>query len=384
MQSALKTERFFSVCFFILSFMSLTAFSEGTAVEFHGIVTGVSLTSGAVSSISLRIMGFAVPVTVTADTEVQSEGDLLKLTDLDVGDFVMVSGFFVNSGITASEIHILDSSDGEFRLRGLISGVRSASNGTIVTVLGDDVLINSGTKLDRRGSGGPITTADLAANQTIDVRGFAEDGQFIAKQAKVGDREDDAIRVHFSGTAGNVTPSSFTVDTGGGNSAVVLTGPNTLITGKLAAGQFVEVTGTLNANLQVVASRVNAKANEKDDDIPRPVTIFESHVPILPVGAASTVHGDAKIHLDTNSDLVHQNIDVNLKGGTPNTSYKITVDVAGAGTVSIGSTQTNAAGNASLHLTNPSAVLPASKTVRDITKLQVLASDGTVVAQATF
>src|SRR5262245_11470078 len=77
------------------------AFPKGNDVQFHGTVTRVDLANAATASIILRIMGFEVPVRVTADTEVESEGDELELSDIKVGDFVKVSGFFANSAIQA-------------------------------------------------------------------------------------------------------------------------------------------------------------------------------------------------------------------------------------------------------------------------------------------
>src|SRR5262245_49540389 len=123
-------------CLLFVALWSWPAFPKGSDVQFHGTVSRVDLATAATASITLRVMGFDVPVRVTTDTEVESHGDDVGLSDVQVGDFVKISGFFANSGITAREITILDRGDGEFRLRGLITAVVPVSNGTQITVLG--------------------------------------------------------------------------------------------------------------------------------------------------------------------------------------------------------------------------------------------------------
>src|SRR5436190_2413704 len=88
--------------------LATPVFSKGNDVEFHGAVTRVNLANAANASITLHVEGFDVTVRVTTDTDVDFQGDELELSDIAVGDFVKVSGFFANSGITAREIMILD------------------------------------------------------------------------------------------------------------------------------------------------------------------------------------------------------------------------------------------------------------------------------------
>ncbi len=330
-------------------------------------------------------MGFEISVAVSADTDVQSEGDELKLSDVAVGDFVRVSGTFINSGIIANEIIIIDRGDGEFRLRGHITNAQSTSDGRVVTLLGIDILVDSKTILERRGPAGGITAADLVPNLLIDVRGFHDDGKFIATRVKVGNREDDPIRVHFKGNIVTVTTNRLTIDTGsGGATAVVLIGTATVITGRIAPGQFVDVTGTLNANLEVVATRIRAKSDERDDDDFRPVTIFEKRVAILPVGTGGSIKGEAEAQLESSQGRVEQEFEIEFRGAQPRTFYSIRVDVSGVGSVLLGTVQTNSEGNAEKNFGNLAGLLPASKTVRDITKVQILTSGGIVVAEGSF
>jgi Domain of unknown function (DUF5666) len=376
----------------LMALVAFPAFPKGNDVQFHGTVTRVDLSNAATASITLRIMGFDVPVRVTADTEVESEGDDLELSDIKVGDFVKVSGFFANSAIQGREITILDRGDGQFRLRGLITAVGSNSNGTLITVLGIQVVVNADTEIERRGEGGPIGAMNLAVNQFVDVRGFHSEGQFIATRIKVGNREEDLIRVNFAGKITAVASDRFMVDTEGGSSALVLITPTTVMTGTPAVGKFAEVRGTLNSFLQVVANRVTVRANKDDDDDgpPRPLTKFDKKISIRPVGPTSSVVGEAEAELEQKGTDVQQEFEVEFKHALATTDYNIRIDIAGFGTLSLGTVRTNREGEGHLKLKtqlgplNLATLLPSGKTVRDITKVQILTAGGVVVAEGAF
>ncbi len=378
----------------LMALASQPGLSKGNDVEFHGTVTKVDLANAATASITLRMMGFEVPVKVTTDTDVDSQGDEVQLSDIHVGDFVKVVGFFANSGITAREITILDRGDGEFRLRGSIIAIHSASNGTLITVLGVDVLVNDDTKLERRGSGGPFTTANLAVGQNADARGFHRDGQFIATRIKIGNRDEDSIRVHFQGKIIGILVNGLTVDTQGGSSATVLIGPTTIVTGTPAVGRFVDVRGTLNVFLQVVASRVIVTLNKDDDDDnpPSPLTKFDKKVALRPVGAVSSIVGEAEVDFEQKGQDVNQELDIEFEHALATTDYTVRIDVAGFGTVSLGTVRTNREGEAELKLKSPprlgqpnlATLLPTGKTVQDITKVQIVTTGGVVASEGTF
>lgn len=392
MLAELKLIRVAGLVLILSAFLVQPVFSKGSDVRFHGTVTRVDLTS-ANSSITLRVMGFDVPVRVTADTDVESQGDETELSDIRVGDFVKVSGFFMNSGITATEITIVDRGDGEFRLRGLITAVRPVAAGTLITVLGLDVLVNSDTKLERRGPDGGFTAANLAVNQNVDTRGFHRDSQFIATRVKVGNREEDAIRVDFEGKITAVSPTRLSVDTEGGSTAVVLITTSTVVNGTPAVGRFAEVHGTLNSRLEVVASRIRVRLDRNDDgEPPRPITKFDKKVAISPVGTVSSIRGEAHAEFEQRGSDVEQELEIDFKHGQASTDYGIRIEVAGTGAVSLGTVRTNREGQAELKLRAPAragqpnlaSVLPSGKTVRDITKVQILTGGGVVVAEGTF
>jgi hypothetical protein len=378
---------------FLVAFVATPAFSKGSDVQFHGTVSRVDLSSAASSFIALRVMGFDVPVRVTTDTQVESQGDESELSDIRVGDFVKVSGFFMNSGITATEIAIVDRGDGEFRLRGLITAVRPAPGGSLITVLGTDVLVTSDTKLERRGPDGGFTAANLAVNQNVDARGFHRDTQFIATRVKVGNRDDDAIRVDFEGKIIAVSPTRLAVDTEGGSTALVLITTATVVSGTPAVGRFVEVHGTLNSSLEVVATRIKVKLNREDDDDepPRPLTKFDKKISISPVGSVSSIRGEAHAELEQKGNDVEQELEIEFKHAQANTDYVVWIEVAGAGVI-LGTVRTNREGQAEVKFRSPAragqpnlaTALPSGKTVRDITRVRILTAGGVVVAEGTF
>jgi hypothetical protein len=362
-----------------------TAFAKGGDVEFHGTLTRIDNTS--TPSIKLRISGVEVQVKVATDAEVVFHGDEIGLANLRVGDFVKVIGFFANSGITAREIVVIDQGDGEFRFRGRTSAVRSTPDGPVITVLGVDILVDSDTKIQRRGPDGGFTPSNLTADLSVDVSGIHSDGKFIATRLKVGNREEDLIRVQFNGKIASLGTGSINVDTEGGGVAVVLIDSDTKVIGTPAAGMFVDVRGTLNSTLQVVASQIIVKASrDADDPQPQgrpPSTKFDKRITISPVGS-SNIRGTAHVSLDEKSGDVEQEIEVDFERAQGNTAHSIRVEVAGA-PITLGTTQTNSGGHAKFKLKLPTsgAPLPSGKTVRDITKVQIL-SGSTVLAEGAF
>ena len=130
----------------ILAGTLAAAFGKGNDVRFFATVVRIDLTSPTQGAITLRVVALEVPVRITNDTEFEAHGDSVGLSGLQTGDFVKVSGFFVNSAIVAREIEVIDRGSGEFRLRGPITAVRLSASGTIVTVLGVDVLVDTNTR----------------------------------------------------------------------------------------------------------------------------------------------------------------------------------------------------------------------------------------------
>src|ERR1051325_2406799 len=100
-----------------------------------------------------------------------------------------------------------------------------------------------------------------------DARGVERNGQLVATNLKVGNRDDDAIRVKFSGKITAVASGRLTIDTDPGSA--------------------------------VVATRVDIKANKDDDGHPPPMPPkFDRKSALTPVGSISSIKGSAHLKLE--------------------------------------------------------------------------------------
>lgn len=381
----------------LLMFLALavpTVWGKGNDVQFHGTVVGVEMRSATEGVLTLRVMGFQVPVRLTGDTEIEAHGDEVELRDLRVGNFVKVSGFFTDSTIVARETIIIDRGEGEFRLRGLISAVRTTGLGTVITVLGIDVLVDSETKIERRGPDGGFTAARLAAGMTVDTAGQRVEDRFVARRVKVGMREDDAIRVEFAGRITAISANRLSIDTEGGSTAVVLISSSTIIVGTPAVGKFAEVRGTLNSNLEVAAARIHIKESRDSDETShmRSSTEFKKEISLQPTTSDPAIRGEAEIEMELEDREMKQEFEIHVSRARPASEYRIRVEIAGAGSVDFGTFRTNSEGSAEVKFSssphglrgNLLAFLLAGKTVRDFVSVQILNAEGTVVLQGRF
>ena len=375
-----------------LGLFSPLAFGKGTEVKFHGTVTKVEVITTVTGNVTVHIVGFDVVVKVTADTDIVQHGDKVGLAGLKVNDFVKVEGFFSSSGIVGEEIQILDDTQGSFRLRGPITAVSTGAGGTTITLLGLGVLVDSNTKIERRGPGGAGTVADLKVGEQADATGTEKNGAYVATRVKVGFREDDAIRVEFDGKITSYTNPLLNLDTGGGGAAVVLVGPSTVVKGTLAVGKSAKVKGTLNALLQVVAERIIVEGSEDEDHHEGHVG-FKKEVTLGPVAAGILLRGSADVEYDKNDDgKVKQDLKVEIEKADPSTEYRVMVVFGAAGTVDFGPIVSDQQGKADVKFSsdphgddrNLTPLLPAGKSVQDITKVQVTNAAKTVLVEGTF
>jgi hypothetical protein len=380
-----------AVLLFAMSFVT-PGFAKGNDVEFHGTVVSLSMQSTSASTsttaatqgiLTLRVMGIQVPVRLTSDTEIEAHGDEVGQDGISVGDFVKISGFFTNGSIVAREVEVLDGGEGEFRLRGPITAVGFAQGGTVITVLGIGVLVDSDTKIERRGSNLGLNASNLAVAMFVDARGSREEGQLVARRIKVGFREDDAIRVEFAGKLTAVAIGRLMVDTEGGSSAAVLIANNTVVVGAPAVGKFVEVRGTLNSLLEVVATRVvvkNSRDDDDRDDDDDDDDEFKKAVELVSiVSNASSLRGEAEVEVKREDGRLEQEFELEIRHALPNTVYGIRVEVTSLGLIDFGTLRTNSDGRAEVQFTTRPRdtrrdlrpLLPAGKTVRDFVSVQI-------------
>jgi hypothetical protein len=378
----------------ILSIVLLGAWlcqAKGTDVRFSGTVTKVELTSVNQGTVTFRIITHDIPIQVNADTEIESHGDPIELESINVGDFAKVSGFFSTSGIVAEHIQILDDDNGEFRLRGVISNVARTQSATTITLLGVNVIVDSSAKIERRGPRGGFSVEDLAAGLTVDVRGTQENGILLAKRVKVGNRADDEARVGFDGRITMIQNDRIMVDTAGGGVATVLTTSSTRIKGSLAVGRMVDIRGTLNAALEVVAEKIIVEGHNGDDD-DEESSKFKKEIRLSPTSNDSRMKGEAEIEWEEKRGRIEQEFEVEIEKAQRNTEFRIQVELSTGGTIDFGTFRTNGDGKGEVEFSSEPKkderdirpFLPTGTDVRDFRKVLVTDSAGVVILQGRF
>jgi hypothetical protein len=360
-------------------------------IDFHGTVTKVQQATATTGTVTVHVVGFDIPVKVTADTDIALHGDLVGLAGIKVNDFVKVEGFFAAAGITADEIQILDPARGSFRLRGQITAAATTAGGRTITVLGVQVLVDADTKIERRGPDGGFTAAQLVSGLDVDVMGILKDGVLVASRVKVGNRDDDAIRVSFEGKISAIQGTRIDVGTANGGLAIVRTNSATVVNGTLAVGKNVAVKGTLNAQLEVVADRITVEGASGQGGGDDGKDEFKKEVKLVAVAAGTTLKGEAKIELP-HDGKTEQEVEVELENGVASKEYRLLVTFGAAGTVDFGAFTANSKGEAKVsYSTKPNGqdrnltpLLPAGKTLKDVTKIQVTDANKVVILEATL
>lgn len=390
MRSQSKVQMVAAVLFAFCTFSPL-AFGRGPDLTFRGTVSKIENTSTVNGTVTIRVVGFDVPIKVDATTDIESHGDSVGLAGLAVNDFVKVAGFFSSSGIVAKEIQILEKEKdtGEFRLRGNITKVSTDSAGTTITLLGVAVLVDANTKIERRGPDGGFTAKDLAVDMQADAQGTEKDGKLVASRVKVGNREDDLIKVRFEGRIISIKTDILVVDTESGGVAEVLKSSSTKVIGTLVVGKMVEVKGTLNSKLQVVADLIKVDGEEEDQD--NKGAEVHKEIKLSPSSKDAEIKGKAGIEYKKEEGKVEQEFMVEIEKGNSKTDYKIGVEISSSGTVDFGTLTTDANGKGKVKFTsNPKGderdinkFLPSGKDVRDFKKVQITLA-GKVVLEGSF
>ena len=378
---------------FIASLIFLSssiAYGKGADLSFRGTVKKIETTSTGNGTVTLHLVGFDIPLKVDAETDIESHGDTVGLAGLSVGDFVKVSGFFSTSGIVAQEIQILDEEKGEFRLRGDISKVSTATGGTTITVLGVAILVDADTKIERRGPAGGFTTSDFVVGMQVDASGNEEGDKLVAKRVKVGNRDSDVVRVRFEGKVAKINGANFSVDTDGGGMVEVITNSSTKVIGTVAVGKTVDVRGTLNSDLKVVAETVKVD-DEGEGDRDKKGDKTHKEIRLSPVTAGDAARGTAQIEYELEDGQPEQEFEVEIEKAQPNKDYKILVGISTAGTVDFGTLTTDLSGKGKVKFASHpkgqerdiNKFVPSGKDVRNFTKVQITL-DGKVVIEGSF
>lgn len=419
----MKYSRNFIITFsmLIFAFSSSLATAKGSEIKFSSFVSAIVQTDVKEGTITVSIHDVEIDVIINGDTEIEESGEEVGIAVISVGDFVGITAFFSDAGIIADEIKVLDERSEQFRLRGLITATDTLEDSTVITLLGVDVNIDSFTDITRRGSGSgnSVAPADLMVGDKVNVRGGSQDGMLLAQRIHVGSREQG--KIELEGVITILTDAGFTLEIDGGGSTNIIIDSDTVVSGVLVDGAFVEVEGQLNTDLAVVAAEVvvdvdgdgdadddnkrgkshgkgngkgngNGNGNDDDDD-----DSDDDGSDSIEVGAeiklesdSTEVSGKAETEFKDSNGEVEQEFEVELEHADPGTVFTIVVSF-GDNTVEFGSITANNRGIAEVKYRSGdddpaqdlTALLPEGNDVRDITKVQILI-DSDVVLEGDF
>ena len=187
--------------------------------------------------------------TVTIDDNPGAESDLV------VGQVVTVRGTINDDGVTGSATSVSFND----LVEGPIDSINAAT-GTMV-VLGQTVVITVDTVFEAGIN--PASLAGLAAGQVVEISGYFDAvGAIVAAYV---DREDNPGEYEVTGIAGNVNGGTFTLDIGNLTVSYATALVEDFPGGGPEDGQLLEAKGTtINAQGQLVASRIEYKGNDND------------------------------------------------------------------------------------------------------------------------
>ncbi|MBI4482671.1 MAG: hypothetical protein HY652_07250 [Acidobacteria bacterium] len=373
----------------VLALLCGPAGARSVELKFQGMITAIDQESASVGTFSIHAFDFQVKVVVNAETEINgSNGDTWKLSDLSVGQFVQVSGYFSSKGLVAKEIQVRHDPRTDFEFRGFIENL--TNSGTTLTIHGVAVLLDASTRIEGEGSDSPVAVSSLVVGQPILVKGFVKTltgnaKQFIASKVKVGRPDRNRLKVEFEGTIKSINGDRNILQIsvrGSDAPAEVLLTSETRIKGTLAVGAFVEVHGFLNSQLQVVATEIKVGDHDADDDKREPSThTLKREIELRPTSVEPKAEGKAQFEFKSANE---QKFQVEVEDLTPAAVYKVLVDGK-----ELGSFTTDHRGKAGVTFrTSPGPddrALP--NTLRPVTAIktvQVVNGSGATVLQGSF
>jgi hypothetical protein len=333
-------------------------------------------------------MGFDLSIRITTNTEIALAGDIVGLKGVSPGDFVKVSGFFTATGIVAQDLEILDDTSGEFRLRGSIIALGTVAAGKTITVLGNAILLDASTTIERRGSTGNLSGSDLATGMHVDARGIIRNGQLVARRVKVGSRAEDPARVEFDGLIVSNQGGRLLLDTLGGGLAVARVTDSTQTRGSLTAGQTITVKGIFNPQLEVVAESIAPQGDEEGiDDRTTGGALVRKEATLSPTVAGIDFSGKSEIMFLQSGTATQQQFSVTIARAIANNSYRILVNISSGDQLDFGFVETDRQGNASVTWSsNPKdgeqdikSALPSGGDVRNFSRVMVAHGGGTLI-----
>jgi hypothetical protein len=381
------------------------AFAKGPAVRFQGKIERVDLITVGQATLLVRLagkglpIGLNIPIQTNLGTEIGLGGDKLGLEELSIGDFVQITGYFSPTGIVAEMVEILDQREGNFRLRGSIGEVLYVSGHQTISVLGIPIVLDIGTRIDRRGSNATLSADALVTGMFVDVRGTRRNGQLLATRIRVGAREEDPAPVRFNGWVVSSQNGRIAIDVQGGGTAIVQTDASTTTRGAVTVGSFVEVQGTFNPELDVQARIISVDLNRDGDpnndhraDVPQGSVQFMKVISLAWSIPNYRPSSEVRLGFVQNGGQVEEELEITIRDSFRELPHRIRVEIARLGTIEFGYLRTDANGSASIRYSrtpregdrNLNDLLPLGTDARDIVRIEILTPAGLVLATGTF
>ncbi len=249
----------FSVIFFVALGTAWPNGLNNDEVEFTGAISSLVVNGEDIGTLFIRLSDYDLRVVVNAKTEISDlNGNPIGMGDLKEEARVTITGKYSESGILASRIRLEESPDNDFSVRGKIKSVETSTSGTVLTLLGVQVIVNDTTKIDDGEAA--LTASSLVPGLQIKAEGTITDEGWVAATITVqsADKGKKKEQVRFEGTVASIDGDTLEVSVEGylNKTTKVILDTKARIWGELKAGVSVYVIGTLNQDLTVTAREV--------------------------------------------------------------------------------------------------------------------------------
>ncbi len=272
-------------------------------VEFTGTISSLVANGEGIGTVFIRVADFDLRVVVTSRTELSdAEGEDMKMSDLEAGMRIEVTGRYSSSGVLASRIRRIGDADNSFELRGHITAIQASGDNRLVSLNGITVVVEPETKIEEDGA--EATAASLKIGMSVKIKGTTAENPWVATSVNILSQTTKKERVRFEGVVADLAQDSMQVAVRGlaSNLTTVHLSSNTIITGNLVKDAFVLVIGYLNQDLSVAARevRVLAALDIKPDE--RKLKVGETAV--FTVKLRETASADVTVALSSSDPSV--------------------------------------------------------------------------------
>jgi len=290
----IKSYKMFTA-FGLMALLAISGFAHANGlnnneVEFTGTVESVIVNGEGLGTLFVTVNTIELRVIVNPKTIIQDESEELitmqdiAQRDLNKGLSVNIQGKFSSSGILANRIRILmqpeeeDDAGDSFLVRGHITEIQPSGEGTLISLLGINILINADTIIKKDGV--VMTVADLDIGTKVAAIGHIEDGVWVAAQIHILTPGKKKGLLFFEGTVESYDDTAGVLQvavTGSleDNVTTVLVTPETQVLGVLEEGAYVLVIGVLNIDYTVTAREVRVLAPLEIKPDERKLTVGE-------------------------------------------------------------------------------------------------------------